>query len=195
MPRQFTTYAVTIPPTTPESAPHTERLVMNPRVVRSIRWRVPPGPRGEMGFAVGNAAQRVVPSTTSGWIITDNDADQWTLTTATTSGTWWLLGYNTGTYPHTVYLTFGLTLPSGPAARTLPVPGTTLSTTLPSTTTGAPPTLTLPPGTPTPPTLPPTTPAPTSPPVAPTPTTPVTAPPSTTAGTVPTPTLPPPPTF
>jgi hypothetical protein len=40
------------------------------------------------------------------WIIADNEYATWELDELPTGGSWEFQGYNTGTYDHTVYLTF-----------------------------------------------------------------------------------------
>lgn len=129
MAREIRQFAVTIPTGTTTTAPHKEQLTLQPKVVTRIRIRVPPGPRGDMGFAVGNAQKHVIPLTTPAWIVTDNDELVFTPTDYTTSGTWWVIGYNTGTYAHTIYLTFSLTTAPSHKGTPTPIPAATLSTT------------------------------------------------------------------
>lgn len=195
MSREVRTFAVTIPVTTPTTAPHTEKLTLPPRVVTAIRVRVPPGPRGEMGFAVGQADKNLLPLGTTAWIVQDDWSTDFHLETTVDSGTWWVRGYNNGQYAHTVYVTLSLTLPGAKATpRTVPIPAALISTAPPATPTAATPPATVP-ATPTAATLPSPATAPTTPVVQPTPTVPVTAPPSLTGTTVPAPTLPPPPSL
>lgn len=112
MAREVRKYTVTIPAGTTATAPHKVRLTMPPLIVTAIRWMVPPGWTGYAGFAIGNAQTSVIPYNGDKWIVATDDSDVLTLTDYTTSGTWWLIGYDTGTHPHTVYLTFECTLPS-----------------------------------------------------------------------------------
>lgn len=191
MPREVRHFAVTIPKTTAVAAPYTHKLTINPLRVQSIRVRVPPGPMGTMGFAVGNAEKPVIPLGTGEYIVEDNWYTTFDLTTYTTSGTWWLIGYNTTvTNDHTVYLLFSMT-PVVTTTPVTPVAVGTLSSTGPVGATGVPITAPPTPGRQAATTgaavtgVPPLTPAPTvPPPTLPAPTLP-------TAPTLPAPTLPP----
>lgn len=109
MSREVREFAVTIPSGTLAAAPYKVQLNMPARVVKQIRVRVPPGPNGVMGFAIGSAGIPVIPINGS-WIITNDATLDFPLTSYIDSGTWWFIGYNTGTFTHTVYLTFTCTL-------------------------------------------------------------------------------------
>lgn len=99
-------FAVTIPALTPLATPLVTPIVFPPRVVTAIRWKVPPGPSGLMGWALTVAGNPVIPRQQGTYFITDNDADTWPLEGYPDQGQWQLTGYNTDIYPHTVYLTF-----------------------------------------------------------------------------------------
>lgn len=71
-----------------------------------------------MGWALTSAGTPVIPIQAGAYIVTDNQAATWNLEGYLDSGNWQLTGYNTGLYPHTVYLTFQLDLPG--AALPLP---------------------------------------------------------------------------
>lgn len=107
-------FAATIPAGTDATAPHRVDLSFPPREVDSITVRVPPGPSGTVGFALQNSDVTVIPIAGEDWIITDDEVITWQLTDQITSGSWQLIGYNTGTYDHTVYVRFALSLPPGP---------------------------------------------------------------------------------
>ena len=119
MAREVRTFEATIPAGTAEAAPVTVNLPMPARVVRSVRVRMPSGFRGQVGWALGAAGQRVIPWGGSGWIVGDDEVIDWTLEDAITSGAWQLQGYNVGAFDHTVYVTFSL--------DTVGSPDTTLS--------------------------------------------------------------------
>ncbi len=82
---------------------------------------VPPGPRGQMGFALGAAGNPVYPYTAGTWIITDDAKIVWQLEQAIDSGAWELFAYNLGTYDHTVYITFQTNPPAPPVTSTAPI--------------------------------------------------------------------------
>lgn len=106
MARDIRTFTATIPAGTAQATPVTVALAMPPRIVRHIDIRVPPGPSGLMGFALAAAGVPILPSNAGGWIITDDEAISWDVAGQITSGAWQLIGYNTGTQPHSIYLRF-----------------------------------------------------------------------------------------
>lgn len=108
-------FAVTTPAGTPLNAPITTAIPIPVRTVSSIRWRVPPGPRGVMGFQIAMAGVAVLPSNRGQYIVADNDEDTWPLADQPDSGAWQVISYNTGTYPHTVFVTLLADLPGGAA--------------------------------------------------------------------------------
>ncbi len=111
MAREIRHYTVTIPAGTSAASPVTTALVMPARVVRAIHWRVPPGPRGVMGFRIGASGVQVIPWNTGEWIVADDESDELELQDQITSGGWQVFGYNLGSFDHSVYLTFRLDPP------------------------------------------------------------------------------------
>lgn len=99
-------FAVTIPAGTLKSAPAVTPITFPPRVVTAIRWKVPPGPSGLMGWALTVAGNPVIPRQQGTYFVTDNDSDTWLLEGYPDQGQWQLTGYNTDVYDHTVYLDF-----------------------------------------------------------------------------------------
>jgi hypothetical protein len=110
--------AVTIPAGTLESAPQTTDLNIGVWTVEAIRWRVPPGPNGNVGWNLSMAGTTVIPAAGQNWIIANDESDTWELENLIDSGAWQFVGYNTGTNDHTVYVAF-LVTPIGIAS---PVP-------------------------------------------------------------------------
>ena len=108
MTSELRSYAVTIPSGTLASAPYTATLAMPSRIVTAVRWRVPPGPRGSVGWALSVSGGHVIPWGDTNWIVADDESDTVPMTNAPESGDWSLTGYNTGLLPHTVYLQFQL---------------------------------------------------------------------------------------
>lgn len=99
-------FTVTVPAGTAVAAGFTSPLVMPARVVTEIHIRVPPGPRGEVGFAIGSGGLNIVPIGTNSWIVTDNEDLIYPLDDTITSGAWQLLAYNTGSFDHTLRIYF-----------------------------------------------------------------------------------------
>ena len=117
-----------IPAGTPVASPVTVALTMPSTEVVEVDIIVPPGPRGVMGFALGAAGQQVYPYKPGSWIITDNDKLVWQLEDAIDSGAWELIGYNTGAYDHTVYITFQTNPVQEAPTSSTPIAGLTGST-------------------------------------------------------------------
>lgn len=115
-------FAVLVPAGTLKAAPQTTALDMPARIAREVRVRIPPGPAGEVGWALGAAGVRVLPWGADEWIVADNEAIDWPLEGQITSGAWQLQAYNTGTYPHTLYVTFQLDPPATGAGLGLAPP-------------------------------------------------------------------------
>jgi hypothetical protein len=103
---QIRSYQVTIPAGTAQDAPYTADITFPAYQVNALRWKVPPGPSGLMGWQLQVAGQPVIPRVAGSWIVADNESDTWTLTGYPDQGQWQLAGYNTDIYDHTVYLDF-----------------------------------------------------------------------------------------
>lgn len=115
-------YTATIPAGTTAAAPVRVNFDMPAREVQGIQIRVPPGPSGVVGFALQNSGVTVIPYGSDQWIVTSADYIDWTLSNYITSGSWQLLGYNTGAFSHSIYVRFLLGLIRPPE----PVPGAAL---------------------------------------------------------------------
>lgn len=105
------TFAVTTAANTPILTPTTTPLTMPARIVRSVRIRIPPGPRGNLGFRLSLAGSPILPSNGGAFIVADDEAIDWALSNQPDSGAWQIQTYNTGINPHTLYVTFQLDLP------------------------------------------------------------------------------------
>lgn len=115
-------FTLLIPADTGQGAPVSLDVSFGALNVDSIEWRVPPGPRGYMGFQIQNSGVVVIPSHSDQWIVADDDAAAWALDGQITSGSWQVAGYNNGQYDHSVYFRFLLSLPPSPdAASSSPV--------------------------------------------------------------------------
>jgi len=117
-------FVVTVPAGTAISVPQVTNISFPERIVRAVSYRVPPGPSGVLGWALTSAGTPVIPIQPSTYIVTDNQAATWELEGYLDSGNWQVTAYNTGVYPHTVYLTFELDLP-GSADTQAPPPADT----------------------------------------------------------------------
>lgn len=111
---------MTVPAGTAKAAPLVTSIAFPARTVTSITWRVPPGPSGLMGWALTSAGTPVIPIQPNTFIVTDNQADTWYLDGYLDSGNWAVTAYNTGLYPHTVFLTFLLDIPGSSVSPAQP---------------------------------------------------------------------------
>jgi hypothetical protein len=101
--RQFT---ATIPAGTAAATPVTVPMRFPARQVTGVEIIVPPGPSGLVGFALLNGTTRVIPYQSDLWIITAAEKIEWPLEGFAQTGDWSLIGYNTGTQDHAVYVRF-----------------------------------------------------------------------------------------
>lgn len=112
-------FIVTIPAGTSQAAPATEPVKMPPRRVERISYRVPHGSQGLLGWQLAMGGVQVLPTAGVTWVTGEDIAGEFTVDHLPDSGDWQLVGYNTGGYPHAVYLTFHVSVPARPA----PPPG------------------------------------------------------------------------
>jgi hypothetical protein len=88
-----------------------------------IEVEVPDGPNGQVGFYLASSNQQVIPfraGATPLWIVSNGRVFHWDLVGQATSGDWQLVAYNTGAFPHTLAVHFGVTPTSAPS----PTPAT-----------------------------------------------------------------------
>ncbi len=112
-----------IPAGTPKTAPVTFNLPLGPSIVNRVELDIPSGPNGLMGFFLGSSGGQIIPTNAGAFIIANDDHLGWDLDGLITSGAWTLTGYNLGTYDHTVYVRFlvSLTDQRAPAAPVVPL--------------------------------------------------------------------------
>lgn len=118
MATQLLTATAVIPAGTPIAAPVTVDVSFPPLVVERIRWRVPKGAQGLMGWRLTSSGAQVVPSTQGAFIVAAGEAGTWMLEGWHATGDWHVTGYNTGAFPHSVTLDFWVRPISA-----LPLPG------------------------------------------------------------------------
>jgi hypothetical protein len=117
---QVYSFTVTIPAQTDSTLPYVQDCSFPAASVVSIRWRVPPGPSGFMGFQITSDGSPVIPQGEANYIVADDDLAQWDVAGYQDSGSWQVTGYNTDSYDHSVYVDF-LTVPPGGDVPAAPV--------------------------------------------------------------------------
>lgn len=122
MAAELRAFSVTIAPGVVPAAPSIVALTMPARIVSHVRIRIPPGPLGSVGFALGSSGVPVLPYNPGAWIIGDDEVIDLDVSGQISSGAWQLIGYNTGLNPHTIQVQFSLELPSGQLLPTALVP-------------------------------------------------------------------------
>lgn len=116
-------FSITVPAGTAIATPQVTQLAMQAGgQLTAMRVRVPPGPRGEVGFAItSNGAHRI--PYLAGWIIADDEALVWHLDNEDAGQQWELTAYNTGLFAHTLYVIAYMEVGT---VVTVPQPGSTL---------------------------------------------------------------------
>lgn len=74
--------------------------------VVEIDVKVPPGPAGNLGFAITAGGSQYIPRTMNAYVVPDDDYLVWPLANAINSGDWALLAYNTDIWPHLIQVGF-----------------------------------------------------------------------------------------
>jgi len=113
------TFQATIPAGTAQATPFRQSLTIPVRKVDTLEIVVPPGPSGQMGFAITMGGVNVLPLQSGQYIVTDDQKITWPIENLPTSGAWQLTGYNTDVWPHTVYLWFLVDQVSMPGTQPL----------------------------------------------------------------------------
>lgn len=113
-------FQATIPALSTQAAPYTFAMTMPVVDIQTVEWTVPPGNRGASGWALGSAGVRIIPFNPGGWIVADGYSGSWDVEGQFDSGAWEFFGYNTGFWPHTVYLRFICTAAGGDVAAPAP---------------------------------------------------------------------------
>jgi hypothetical protein len=111
-------FIATIPAGTTFPATHTVSMNVGTVEVTDIRWRVPPGPRGNLSWFLAQSGVQVFPNQNGTSIVADDEYAVWTLDDFPDNPVWELIGSNSGVYDHAVYLEFytqPYTQPGAPA--------------------------------------------------------------------------------
>lgn len=104
-------FAITVPAGTALAVPLVTPCQLDATVLEWVEVRMPPGPAGFVGFWVSSSGQQVLPFTvgsTPDPLVLDGEVVHWDLDAMPDSGDFSVSAYNTGRYPHTIYVRFGV---------------------------------------------------------------------------------------
>lgn len=129
MAQEVQEFMVTVTAGTAIASPQVTQLALGIRIVDRIEVRIPPGPRGEVGFWLGSAGVQIIPKNLGTFIVANDEELGWDLQDFMTSGAWEVHIYNTGTYNHTLQFRFLLryTAAGATAATAQPIAASDLS--------------------------------------------------------------------
>ena len=99
-------FAATFPAGTPKAAPLVVPTKFEVNVVERIVWRFPPGALGVVGIQIGAGPVPVIPANPGGFLVASGETTSYDVDQFPVGGDWSVIGYNTGVFPHTVYVTF-----------------------------------------------------------------------------------------
>lgn len=125
-------FVATIPANTPTSALHTVDLDLDNWVLEQLDLEVPPGPAGLMGFYVANNGVQWIPASAGTFLIWDDVQQSWPFSDQPDASGWSIVGYNTGTYDHSITVRFHVNPPAQPAAAGGPPVVTFVTTAAPT---------------------------------------------------------------
>lgn len=106
MARVIRRFTATIPAGTAKATPATVNMPFPPMEVVEIEIVVPPGPRGTMGFKVAVSGSQVYPYSGDDYVVTDDETLHWPIEGGPTSGAWQIIGYNLGSFDHSLEVRF-----------------------------------------------------------------------------------------
>jgi hypothetical protein len=95
--------AITVPAGTLSTSPADFDLPWPRGDLVRLQVRIPPGPSGLVGFAVGHSNQTIIPADDGEWIIGEDEPLSWDTSGYPTGDAWFVRAYNEDIYPHTLY--------------------------------------------------------------------------------------------
>jgi hypothetical protein len=117
----YATATVTFPPNTPASAPVVFNMTNADILLVRVDVKVPPGPGGAMGFQMLYAGNVFLPwGPLTQFLVLDNDDIGFDVNTEI-GGPMQVRGYNTGFWPHSIYLRFEY-IPIGAVSSGIVIP-------------------------------------------------------------------------
>lgn len=105
------TYTILIPANTPANAMLTTDTSFPVRIVEGVEIVFPRGLNGSVGVQILNSNMQAIPANNGGFIIGSDEPIKWPLENQITSGSWQVRAFNTGRYPHTIFIRYLLKYP------------------------------------------------------------------------------------
>lgn len=99
-------FDVAIPAGTAKATPLVTPCQIDPNVVDHISWLFPEGCQGTVGIQIGARSVPILPSSPSQFYVRSGDSSGINLDDMHDTGDWSVIGFNTGSFPHTVHVTF-----------------------------------------------------------------------------------------
>lgn len=99
-------FDVTIPAGTPKGAPLVTPVQFETNIVKRIEWVFPGGCNGVVGIQIGAQAVPVLPSTQGQFYVRSGSVQGADVEGHHNTGDWSIIGYNTGTFDHTIHVAF-----------------------------------------------------------------------------------------
>lgn len=99
-------FDVTIPAGTVKASPLVILTQFEPNIVERIDWLFPDGCQGQVGIQIGARAVPVIPEQPGQFIVRSGDSSGYDLADMHITGDWSVIGYNTGSFAHTIHVTY-----------------------------------------------------------------------------------------
>lgn len=96
--------SITTPAGTTLASPLVTTLNWRQGYPQQVEIRVPPGPSGLVGIQIAHSGEVVIPHDSTEWLVTDNEAVIWPLTSYPYNAKWTVRTYNTDEYEHTIQI-------------------------------------------------------------------------------------------
>lgn len=102
---------VTIPAGTPKATPQVTSFQFGVVIMERIDWLFPHGCNGLVGIQIGARSVPIIPYDRTQFITRSGDSAGVDLADMHNTGDWSVIGYNTGSFPHTIHLTLRMHAP------------------------------------------------------------------------------------
>lgn len=99
-------FDILIPAGTAKTTPLVTPTQFTQSIVDRIEWLFPPGCQGQVGIQIGSRAVPIIPQQPTAFILRSGDSAYYDLQDMHDTGDWSVIGFNTGTHPHTIQVTF-----------------------------------------------------------------------------------------